>query len=137
MGVIDGVLGTRLHTRFEPAEHEDTLDELVLAEIARLLTLEQGKPLPDSEKEILFGATVLDYYAEQGSRVHGSLRPNASAATTSTDGRLSSRRKPRWGNQPNTARPSPAMAITVHPVIRPHPTGHSTAAPRTSGRLLW
>jgi len=36
MGVIDGVLGTRLHTRFEPAEHEDTLDELVLAEIARL-----------------------------------------------------------------------------------------------------
>lgn len=54
-----------------------------LDEIARLLTLEQGKPVPDSEKEIIFAATVLDYYAEEGRRVHGSLRPNASAATTS------------------------------------------------------
>lgn len=52
-------------------------------DIARILTLEQGKPIPDSRKEILFGATVFDYYAEEGRRVHGSLRPNASSATTS------------------------------------------------------
>lgn len=53
-------------------------------DIARMLTLEQGKPIPDSRKEILFGATVFDYYAEEGRRVHGSLRPTASAETTST-----------------------------------------------------
>lgn len=52
-------------------------------EIARVLTSEQGKPVPDSRKEILFGADVFEYYAEEGRRVHGSLRPNASAATTS------------------------------------------------------
>lgn len=53
-------------------------------EIAALLTLEQGKPLPDSRKEILFGATVFDYYAEQGRRVEGAIRSAGSHATTST-----------------------------------------------------
>jgi len=42
-------------------------------EMARLLTLEQGKPLPDSLKEIDFGIHVLRYYAEEGRRVAGRL----------------------------------------------------------------
>lgn len=54
-----------------------------LDEIAQLLTREQGKPIPDSKKEILFGASVFDYYAEEGRRIHGSLRPNATSQTTS------------------------------------------------------
>ncbi|WP_349867315.1 aldehyde dehydrogenase family protein [Leifsonia sp. WHRI 6310E] len=45
-------------------------------EIAAALTLEQGKPLADSRKEILFGAVVLDYYAEEGKRLGGSVRPS-------------------------------------------------------------
>ena len=44
-------------------------------EIARLLTLEQGKPIADSRKEIDFGIQVLRYYAEKGRRIYGSLRP--------------------------------------------------------------
>lgn len=52
-------------------------------EIARILTLEQGKPIPDSIKEILFGASVFEYYAEEGRRVHGSVRPNSSTETVS------------------------------------------------------
>ena len=32
-------------------------------EIADMLTREQGKPVPDNRKEILFGAEVLRYYA--------------------------------------------------------------------------
>lgn len=52
-------------------------------EIARVLTLEQGKPVPDSEKEILFGATVFEYYAEEARRVQGSIRQNSTAETTS------------------------------------------------------
>jgi succinate-semialdehyde dehydrogenase / glutarate-semialdehyde dehydrogenase len=46
-------------------------------EIARTLTLEQGKPLADSRKEILFGATVLRYYAEEGRRLGGAVRPSS------------------------------------------------------------
>ncbi len=45
-------------------------------ETAVLLTREQGKPLPDSVKEIRFAAEVLRYYAEEGRRIHGSLRPS-------------------------------------------------------------
>ncbi len=47
------------------------------AEIARILTAEQGKPLPDSAKEIGFGIQVLRFYAEEGRRIGGSLRPAA------------------------------------------------------------
>lgn len=46
-------------------------------EMAELLTREQGKPIPDSVKEISFGAQVIRYYAEQGRRVWGSMRPTA------------------------------------------------------------
>lgn len=45
-------------------------------EIAVLLTREQGKPIPDSVKEIRFAAEVLRYYSEEGRRVRGSLRPS-------------------------------------------------------------
>ncbi len=40
-------------------------------EIARLLTLEVGKPLKDSRREVEAAARVLDYYAEEGRRVFG------------------------------------------------------------------
>lgn len=54
------------------------IDERV-EEIASALTLEQGKPLSDSRKEILFGAQVLRYYAEEGRRMGGSIRPSSRA----------------------------------------------------------
>ncbi len=47
-----------------------------LDEVATLLTREQGKPICDSRKEILFGTQVLRYYAEEGRRQGGSLRPS-------------------------------------------------------------
>ena len=52
---------------------QQRIDEIVSA-----LTLEQGKPLADSRKEIEFGIQVLQYYAEEGRRVSGQLRPAAS-----------------------------------------------------------
>ncbi len=45
--------------------------------IAEMLTREQGKPIPDSRKEILFGVEVIRYYAEEGRRLGGSIRPSA------------------------------------------------------------
>ena len=44
-------------------------------EMALLLTREQGKPVSDNRKEILFGAEVLRYYAQEAVRLGGSLRP--------------------------------------------------------------
>jgi len=50
-----------------------------LDDIATLLTREQGKPLCDSRKEIDFGVRVIRYYAEEGRRIGGSLRPSAAS----------------------------------------------------------
>ncbi len=36
---------------------------------------EQGKTVSDNIKEISFGAEVLRYYAEEGTRIYGSIRP--------------------------------------------------------------
>ena len=46
-------------------------------EISKILTEEQGKPLPDSKKEILFGAEVIRFYAEEIKRIQGSLRTSS------------------------------------------------------------
>ncbi len=45
--------------------------------IAMVLTREQGKPLPDSRKEILFSCEVYRYYAEEGRRIGGEIRPSS------------------------------------------------------------
>jgi succinate-semialdehyde dehydrogenase / glutarate-semialdehyde dehydrogenase len=43
--------------------------------IAPLLTLEQGKPLGDSKGEILAGADVIDWFAEEARRAYGRVIP--------------------------------------------------------------
>ena len=48
-----------------------------IATIADLLTREQGKPIPDAEKEIRFGVEVIRYYAEEGRRLGGTIRASA------------------------------------------------------------
>ena len=54
----------------------DLIDERLSA-IADLLTREQGKPIPDAEKEIRFGVEVIRYYAEEGRRIGGSIRASS------------------------------------------------------------
>ena len=61
--------------RADMLRHAAALIEERADEMARLLTREQGKPVPDNMKEILFGCEVLRYYAEEGVRVGGSIRP--------------------------------------------------------------
>jgi len=41
------------------------------AQIAALLTQEQGKPLAEAKGEVLAGADIIDWFAEEGSRVYG------------------------------------------------------------------
>jgi acyl-CoA reductase-like NAD-dependent aldehyde dehydrogenase len=56
----------------------DLAEERIEA-IAEMLTREQGKPIPDSRKEISFGIEVIRYYAEEGRRLGGSIRPSSRA----------------------------------------------------------
>jgi succinate-semialdehyde dehydrogenase/glutarate-semialdehyde dehydrogenase len=44
--------------------------------IARTLTMEQGKPLPESKAEILHSADTFEWFAEEGKRAYGQVIPN-------------------------------------------------------------
>ena len=44
-------------------------------EIAPLLTMEQGKPLPEAKGEVLAGADVIDWFAEEARRTYGRVIP--------------------------------------------------------------
>jgi succinate-semialdehyde dehydrogenase/glutarate-semialdehyde dehydrogenase len=43
--------------------------------IARLMTLEQGKPLAEARMETLFGADIIDWFAEEARRTYGRVIP--------------------------------------------------------------
>jgi succinate-semialdehyde dehydrogenase/glutarate-semialdehyde dehydrogenase len=45
------------------------------AELARLMTREQGKPLAEALGEIRYAASFLEWFAEEGKRVYGELIP--------------------------------------------------------------
>jgi len=47
-------------------------------DLARLLTLEQGKPLAEAKGEIAYGAAFLEWFAEEGKRVYGDTIPGPS-----------------------------------------------------------
>lgn len=44
-------------------------------ELARIMTLEQGKPLAESRGEIAYGASFVEWFAEEGKRIYGDLIP--------------------------------------------------------------
>ncbi len=45
-------------------------------DIARLLTQEQGKPLAEARVETLAGATIIEWFADEGLRVYGRVIPS-------------------------------------------------------------
>jgi len=45
-------------------------------QLARLLTLEEGKPLPETEEELDWSLNTLDYYAELGRHIRGRVLPS-------------------------------------------------------------
>ena len=48
-------------------------------ELARLLTLEQGKPLAESRVEIAYAASFFEWFGEEGKRVYGDTIPTYAA----------------------------------------------------------
>ncbi|MDQ0137685.1 succinate-semialdehyde dehydrogenase/glutarate-semialdehyde dehydrogenase [Neorhizobium galegae] len=44
-------------------------------DLGRILTLEQGKPLPEAKGEIAYGASFIEWFAEEGRRIYGDVIP--------------------------------------------------------------
>lgn len=101
--------------------------ELILAaqeDLARLMTAEQGKPLAESRGEVAYGASFLEWFAEEAKRVYGDTVP-----ATAADRRILVLKEPvgvcaaitPW-NFPNamiTRKVAPALAAGCTVVIKP------------------
>ncbi|MGR6981653.1 NAD-dependent succinate-semialdehyde dehydrogenase [Testudinibacter sp. P27/CKL/0425] len=94
------------------------------ADLAKILTIEQGKPLAEAEGEVLYGASYIEWYAEEAKRIYGDTIPAPSA-----DKRILVTKQPigvcaaitPW-NFPNamiTRKAAPALAAGCTFVIRP------------------
>ena len=101
--------------------------DLIIAntqDLATLMTLEQGKPLAEAAGEVTYGASFIEWFAEEAKRVTGSI-----PSTTSNDRRLIVMKQAigvcvaitPW-NFPNamiTRKIAPAMAAGCTIVIKP------------------
>jgi succinate-semialdehyde dehydrogenase/glutarate-semialdehyde dehydrogenase len=101
--------------------------DLIMAnqeDLAQILTAEQGKPLTEARGEIAYGASFIEWYAEEGKRVYGDIIPQHQA-----DKRLLVIKQPvgvtaaitPW-NFPNamiTRKVAPALAAGCTVVLKP------------------
>jgi succinate-semialdehyde dehydrogenase / glutarate-semialdehyde dehydrogenase len=101
--------------------------DLILAnadDLALLMTREQGKPLAEAKGEIAYGASFVEWFAEEGKRVYGDVIPSPAA-----DRRLVVLKQPigvcaaitPW-NFPNamiTRKVAPALAAGCTVVVKP------------------
>ncbi len=56
--------------------------ELIMAnqeDLAHLMTAEQGKPLAETRGEIAYGASFIEWFAEEGKRIYGDVIPSFAA----------------------------------------------------------
>ncbi|WP_290702785.1 NAD-dependent succinate-semialdehyde dehydrogenase [Amphritea sp.] len=101
--------------------------ELIVAnkdDLAILMTAEQGKPIAESAGEVLYGASFIEWYAEEGKRAYGDVIP-----THAADKRIIVTKEPigvtaaitPW-NFPNamiTRKCAPALAVGCTMIIKP------------------
>ncbi|MEG0058008.1 aldehyde dehydrogenase family protein, partial [Hafnia sp.] len=96
------------------------------AELAELLSLEQGKPQSEARGEIAYGASFIEWFAEEGKRVYGETIPSPLPGR-----RISTIKQPvgvvaaitPW-NFPNamiTRKVAPALAAGCTVVLKPAP----------------
>ncbi len=93
-------------------------------ELAQMMTLEQGKPINESRGEIVYGASFIEWFAEEAKRIYGDTIPDPL-----TDRRILVIKQPvgvvasitPW-NFPNamiTRKCAPALAVGCPVVIKP------------------
>jgi len=92
--------------------------------LAHLLTLEQGKPLAEARGEIAYGASYIEWFAEEGKRLYGDIIP-----AHGSDKRILVLKQPigvvaaitPW-NFPNamiTRKVAPALAVGCTVIVKP------------------
>ncbi|WP_405415732.1 NAD-dependent succinate-semialdehyde dehydrogenase [Maribacter sp. Asnod1-A12] len=102
--------------------HQLILDNI--EDLAKILTIEQGKPLAEAKGEILYGASFIEWFAEEARRVYGDVIPGHTR-----DSRIIVLKQPigvvgaitPW-NFPNamiTRKVAPALAAGCTVVIKP------------------
>ena len=62
-------------------------------DLARLMTIEQGKPLAESSGEVVYAASFLEWFGEEAKRVYGDTIPAPAAPTSASS---SSRSRSAW-----------------------------------------
>lgn len=70
--------GWRAKTAKERASLMRKWFELILAhqeDLAQIMTAEQGKPLAETRGEVVYGASFIEWFAEEGKRVYGDVIP--------------------------------------------------------------
>ncbi|GAA0586155.1 NADP-dependent succinate-semialdehyde dehydrogenase [Caenispirillum bisanense] len=101
--------------------------ELIMAaqeDLAKIMTAEQGKPLAEARGEVAYGASFIEWFAEEGKRIYGDVIPSHGA-----DKRILVLKQPigvvaaitPW-NFPNamiTRKCAPALAAGCTVVIKP------------------
>ena len=117
----------RRKTAKERATVMRTWFQLIMAhqeDLAKLMTAEQGKPMAESRGEIAYGASFVEWFAEEAKRIYGDTIP-----TVANDRRLLVFKEPvgvaaaitPW-NFPNamiTRKVAPALAAGCTVVIKP------------------
>jgi len=66
-------------TAYERASYLKKLNDLVLEhaeDLAKTMTLEMGKPLAEAKGEVVYGASFIEWYAEEAKRVYGETIPS-------------------------------------------------------------
>ena len=74
--------GWRARTALERSRMLRRWSELMMThqkDLALLMTSEQGKPLAEAEGEIVYAASFLDWFAEEGRRAYGEIIPSNAA----------------------------------------------------------
>ena len=65
-------------TAYERATYLQNLHRLLIEhqeELAAIMTLEMGKPIQESRGEVLYAASYIEWYAEEGKRIYGETIP--------------------------------------------------------------
>jgi succinate-semialdehyde dehydrogenase / glutarate-semialdehyde dehydrogenase len=101
--------------------------ELMMAaqeDLAQLMTAEQGKPLSESRGEIAYGASFIEWFAEEGKRVYGDVIPtNASGrriiVTKEPVGVIAAVTPWNFPNAMITRKVAPALAAGCPSVLKP------------------
>ncbi|HJV06942.1 MAG TPA: NADP-dependent succinate-semialdehyde dehydrogenase [Chromobacteriaceae bacterium] len=93
-------------------------------DLAAILTAEQGKPLPEARGEIAYGASYIEWYAEEAKRIYGDTlpQPDNDKRILVTKGPIGVTAAITPWNFPNamiTRKAAPALAAGCPMIVRP------------------